>query len=329
MAKKPKRLHLTPEDRVLGVRPRSRRDLFSGCNEAGRPWFQRDPHEFEKIYCKHCKNSDCVRAKGGVSPWHTRMADQVDYLLNEPLFSDMSTDDHRQLATMAFSDIRQKMERLEVARIRQDWEIPKPSADYDQVAPPDVTDQFDEAVRGLAEARGTKAPDLDPPTADGPAHFQAPPEEVESEYEYDTQYPSSDGTQTYLVALTKQGEWLCECGGFKHRKTCKHLSTVRAWYMDQLEQEKKAEQNTQVLAQRLPSPPPPAPVSPRDPRVPVERPYNTPMPREGVMVGGGTPPERPSSQVPKSRAPRDPWTPTQDHVVSPGATVTVKGPKKP
>jgi hypothetical protein len=329
MAKKPKRLDIGPEDRVMGTRPRSRRDLFSGCNEPGRPWFQRDAHDFEKIYCRHCKNSDCVRAKGGVSPWHTRMAEQVDYLLNEPVFSDLSTEDHRQLAGMAFEDIRRKMERLEVARVRQDWEVPTPAPDYDKIAPAEVTDQFDEAVRSLAEARGTKAPDLEAPvgastTSGAPAHFQAPPDEVESEseYEYDTQFPSGDGERTYLVALTKQGEWSCECDGFKHRKACKHLSTVRAWYVDQVQQTEEAERREQERARQQPVPPPKP-----DPRVPVERPYNTPMPREGVMIGGGTPPERPPSRVPMPKVPHDPWTPSQDRVIAPGATVTLKDKK--
>lgn len=326
-----KRLNLTPQDRVLGVRPRDQRDFFSGCNEPGKEWFQRDAHEFERIYCQFCKNSDCVRAKGAVSPWRTRMAEQADYLLNEPVFSDMSTAEHRRVNELAFEDIGRKMLRLEVARARQDWEVPD-RPDYDKIAPTEVTDQFDEAVRSLAEAKGKKPPEMGSPvSSDGPSHYQAtdPEPELEADpdpgLEYETQYPSSDGNRMYLVALTKGGDWSCECEGFRHVKRCKHLDTVRAWYEDQLRQAEDREEAERQAAEERVAPATPVP----DPRVPVEQPFNTPMPRGGVMVGGGAAPERSPSRVPATPvAPHDPWALPQDNVVTPGATVTLKG-KKP
>jgi hypothetical protein len=338
MPKKPKRLNITKDDRVTGVLPRQKVDLFAGCNQPGTPWFQRDDYEFMKIHCRICKNADCVRAKGAISPWLTRMAEQVDYLLNDPQFSDLTSEQHRNLAQMAFDDISKKAMRLEIARQRQDWTIPDgPTDGVDKVAAPETTDQFDDAVRALAEAKGKKSPELArPQKADGPAHFEAEESEPEpkegSEWEYDTQYPSSDGKRTYRVTLSKQGAWRCECDGFKHRERCKHLNTVRAWYEEQVriteEQERRdAEEAVRSNPRQGQSPSTlPAPTS--DPRVPDTR-YNTPMPSGGVMVGGGMPPPN-THQQPTRQEPKDPWAPRKNKatVVSPGAVVTLKGDKK-
>jgi hypothetical protein len=258
------------------------------------------------------------------------MAEQVDYLLNDPDFSDLTSEKHRDLAQMAFDDISRKAMRLEIARQRQDWTIPDaPSDGVDKIASPETTDQFDEAVRALASAKGKKPPDLDrPEQSDAPAHFQqvdapsVPDEPTEDgEWEYDTRYPSSDGTRTYHVTLSKKGAWACECNGFLHRQKCKHLDTVRAWYEDQLAQAEEQERREAKSTRRV------APS--RDPRVPDNR-YNTPMPQGGVMIGGGAPPPDTHQGPPPLQEPVDPWSPRKDKsvVVQPGAVVTLKGGKK-
>lgn len=340
MPKKPKSLKITKDDKVMGIVPREKRDLFRGCNEPGKAWFHKDDHVFMKTFCRVCKNADCIRAKGAVSPWETRMAEQVDYLLNDPEFSDLTSPEHIELTQMAFKDLSQKAMRLEIARQRQDWTIPDtPTDGVNKVSNPDTTDQFDDAVKKLAEAKGKKARDLKrPEQEESPAHFQraeeeAPPAEepakappsapAEEEWEYDTQYPSSDGSRTYHVTLSKKGEWACECGSFKHRGQCKHLETVRSWYEDQVAQ---AQERERKEAQRKATPPPPS-SPPRDPRVPDNR-YNTPMPQDGVMVGGGEASPDPVQQRPTSREPVDPWSPKQDRVVKPGARIVLKSSKK-
>jgi hypothetical protein len=359
MPKKRKRLKLSPEDRVVGMQPRQKRDLFAGCNEPGKEWFHPDAHVFEKAFCRICKNADCIRAKGAISPWHTRMAEQVDYLLNDPEFSDMTSESHRRLAEQAFDDIGRKMMRLEIARQNQDWEIPPdedgPTDGFDKVASPDTTDQFDEAVKKLAKARGKEEPTLPRPQGEeAPAHFQKqddpPPEqpaqqapvEEESPWEYDTQFPSSDGSRTYHVTLDKGDRWACECEGFRYSRKCKHIDTVRAWYEDQLRQAEESDDDdddgggssggpvgSAPATAPAPRPRPPgapqgtAAQPPRDPRLPPPKPaVNTPMPQGGVMIGGAAP--EPQPQAPA----KDPWAIPKDKVVQPGARVTLKGGKK-
>lgn len=333
MPKKPKRLKINPEDRVIGVRPREKRDLFAGCNEPGKEWFHPDAHVFMKTFCRICKNADCVRAKGAVSPWHTRMAEQVDYLLNDPELSDLTSEAHRKIAEQAFDDIGRKMMRLEIAKQRQDWEIPDdgPTDGFDKVAAPDTTDQFDEAVKKLARARGKEEPVL-PKAGDdeSPAHFQQQDEsEEEGPYEYDTQYPSSDGKRTYHVALDKAGKWSCECEGFRYARKCKHLDAVRAWYNEQLlkaEQEEGAQKEAEAVAKAQASAPPTQQPA-RDPRVPPDQaPLNTPMPQGGVMIGGGMPPNQGHDR--QSPTQHDPWAIPSTKVVKPGAQVTLKSTKK-
>lgn len=343
MPEKPKRLNIRPDDRVIGVRPRTKLDLYPGCNEPGKAWFHPDAHVFMRAFCRICKNADCIRAKGAISPWQTRMAEQVDYLLNEPPFSDMSDPKHLKFAQQAFKDIGQKMLKLDIARERQDWEIPEgPTDGYNKVASPDTTDQFDDAVKELAKARGKDEPALQRPEGtDEPAHFQSEGDEEEA-YEYDTQFPSSDGKKHYHVILHKNGRWTCECRGFERWKHCKHLTEVRAWYEDQLRQNEEAEDDEDDDGDSGPSgpagpataqAPPPRPVqeppSPRDPRAPPDpAPYNTPMPKEGVMIQDPETPHEPLRRRPKPRAPRDPWEIPKEKVVEPGATVTLKGTKK-
>jgi hypothetical protein len=349
MAKKPKKLNLSPEDRIIGMQPREKRDLYAGCNEPGKKWFHPDAHVFMKHFCRFCKNADCIRAKGAVSPWHTRMAEQVDYLLNDPQFSDMKDPAHLRVAQQAFDDIGRKMLKLDVARTRQDWEIPGgPTDGHDKLSEPETTDQFDDAVKELAKARGKEEPDLQRPEGtDAPAHFQEEGDEDDGDlYEYDTQYPSEDGKRSYHVILHKDGRWTCECKGFGRWNHCKHLTQVRSWYDENSDDgddddgdDGGGDTGPTGPAGPAPAPAPPPKPSPapdgaaaqppRDPRVPApDAAYNTPMPQGGVMVGGGQAPDQEMQRRPRVREAKDPWAIQQDKIVEPGATVTVKSGKK-
>lgn len=108
--------------KVQGIRNAPhKKDLYQTCIE-GMP--RMEPETFARAYCQRCRNTECTRAQFG-NPWIKRMNDQVDYLLNDPTFSNLQTDDHQALARMLFEDRLKHAERMEVARSRQDWEVPE------------------------------------------------------------------------------------------------------------------------------------------------------------------------------------------------------------
>lgn len=188
-------------DELVGIRPRAKRDFFAGCNEPGSSAYIADPDAFMKVWCARCRRSECVRAKGYVAAWESRMEEQVDYLINAPRFSRVESNEHKALAGMMFTSLEAKARRLEVAAKRQDWVVP-------------------------SEAEAETAEDV--------ASVREPAKDnAESSVVYQTDYPSIDGRRTYHVELRTSGHWSCECAGFQHRKRCKHITAVRTWYEEQ------------------------------------------------------------------------------------------------
>lgn len=122
-----------PTDRLVGLSKPPSKDDIEGCNDPRAAWHQRDPQEFERIWCVNCKNTECVRSKGSKMPWVERMQNQPDYLINDPIFSDLLSHAHRVLAEQNFAPRNAQAERLEIADQRQDWSIPNPD---EQLRPP-------------------------------------------------------------------------------------------------------------------------------------------------------------------------------------------------
>lgn len=103
---------------VVGIRKRTTSDLYRTCNVLQPPVSE---EVFVSSFCKRCRNETCTRAQYG-NPWVARMAKQVDYLLEHPIFSKLDTEDHRKIAEMIFEDRLQHATALEVSRERMDWE---------------------------------------------------------------------------------------------------------------------------------------------------------------------------------------------------------------
>jgi hypothetical protein len=170
----------SPDDRLVGIRAHKKKDLINGCNEPGTKWFTHNIGEFQKTICRICRNPECIRAGNSETPWHARMEQQPEYLINNPVFSDLSLPKHQELAKQVFDDLTQKAMRLEVARIRQDWEIPEgPTDGYERLAAKKANDDVADAIRELKKARGgepeentePEAPEPEAPEPEAPKHF--------------------------------------------------------------------------------------------------------------------------------------------------------------
>ena len=262
------------------------------------------------------------------------MSTQVEYLINNPNFSDMEKEEHRAIAETVWDSMRHKAERLEIAAKRQDWEVPEgPTDGVAKLVAPETTKSVDDAVKALARARGKETEEIEEePEAEGPSHFQVEVEGDGSEVAYETQYPSSSGKGTYRVWLQEDGLWQCECEGYVHLQRCKHLTEVVPWYNENIrdrvdDDDEEEEEPAPVVTEpspppAAPSPPPAAPAPTADPRVPVENRLNTPMPQGGVMLG-----VRPDQNTPPLIPQKDPWAVSDDTIVEPGARVVIKSGK--
>lgn len=157
---------------------RHRLDLIGECYNA-EAQRQVSPEEFKQLICDHCRQPRCTRAKWGYTHFDQRMETQVDRLLINPKFSDMTLPEHVQIADADWPDIKQKVERLIVSAARGDWApVEQESAvvvaaerqfglheDVEEdasAASPEAQKAVDNAVRRLAQMRGKAIPDKKP-----------------------------------------------------------------------------------------------------------------------------------------------------------------------
>lgn len=82
------------------------------------------PSEQAAAICKACRNHSCQRAGRGFNSWVQRMAEQPEYLLNNPQFSDLSLEDHKQIFSIDFESLKQKVEKIVIngSSPSQGWE---------------------------------------------------------------------------------------------------------------------------------------------------------------------------------------------------------------
>lgn len=126
----------------------SKRDWMRECNDQNVAI-----PDFVNIFCARCRNPDCTRAGYAGSLWSDRMSTQVERLLSNPNFADLSLPLYAQINANDFPDAMRQALRIEIANKRKDWEMPP--EDIDPIA------AMKELAGHTAPARAT------PPRHDG------------------------------------------------------------------------------------------------------------------------------------------------------------------
>jgi len=97
----------------------SKRDWLRECNDQNVP-----TPEFTNIFCIRCRNLECSRAGYSGSLFADRVSTQVERLLTNPLFADLSLPQYAKIHAQDFPDAVRQALRIEIANKRKDWTLP-------------------------------------------------------------------------------------------------------------------------------------------------------------------------------------------------------------
>ena len=134
-------------------------DFLEGCND------QRIPtNEFMDLFCKRCRNRDCVHAGWAVDRFSTRIATQEERMFN-PERADPKLPKYAQIIAADFRDMLAQAMALEVSEKRGDWEIPEiPVLDGVEEAVKMSAALQEPAPKGTVAAPQARPPAQAPPT---------------------------------------------------------------------------------------------------------------------------------------------------------------------
>jgi len=150
-----------------GIRIIGQKNLFEVC--FGTPEGRAASAETIDGICMGCRNPECMRAGHGSTLWQKRMRTQVDSLLNDPKFSELSTDDHKRISGIDIPELGQKYAALVIPSTASDsWDLPvlKPAR------------KPDEEWEGELPASLSRKPESEPEPFPEPATEPAPVEAV-------------------------------------------------------------------------------------------------------------------------------------------------------
>jgi len=135
-------------------------DFLEGCNDQHVP-----VTDFMDIFCKRCRNRDCIHAGWAEDRFSVRIAGQEERFFN-PERADPRLPKYAQILASEFQDMLHHAMALEISEKRGDWEIPEiPILDGNtNVGTLDQTQGVDAAVKVLATARGHTSPKLPEPS---------------------------------------------------------------------------------------------------------------------------------------------------------------------
>ena len=77
-----------------------------------------DPSSVTSQVCSYCRNPTCKRAGWADSQWQARMDTQVDYLLDNPQFSDLVLPRHLMVHKEEWADRRREAMKLDIVVVR-------------------------------------------------------------------------------------------------------------------------------------------------------------------------------------------------------------------
>ena len=297
-------------------------DYWSECFD---PKMGGTPKEFERTFCRVCKNPGCSRSATQGMSWTRRMATQMDRLFTNPNFADPNDPKFADIRKTDFPSAVREAMRLEISDRRGDWGVPS-EEDAAKLA----------AIMVARPDPVVPEKPVEPPVA-------APP------VEHVLQQLTIRGTQgdEYEVSLVESPggmpKWRCTCKAYEFGggKPCKHIAYA-ATLPPEDEPLEEPPPNAPTRFQNAPQPPAPLPpVRPATvppvqaggagPRPPFFPPMgNIPAPSGGVMLDGTRP--VPPAARPATPAPAavDPWAPppAKPKVVPVGGKVVLGGGEK-
>jgi|GEM_PF-1741531 len=294
-------------------------------NECFVPSMEVSPNDFERMFCRQCRNPTCDRSAGSGLRWLKRILTQEDRLLSNPKFADPNDPRFKEIRSVEFPSALKEAMKLEISDRRGDWTVPTEA----------------DTMRMAAEMRSAPLTQIIVPPTPEPAPKPPPPPVVEED---DDDGPvgrilrrldiSGSGKNVYQVTLIERvvgrPEWMCTCKAFEfgRARPCKHIEYAMT-VPEEEEPPKPVPAGPPPARFQAPpppkSPPPPAPknntpeqkpnLTPRQPFYPTQP--NIPMPSGGIMIDGSAPPP------PKERGPNRTATPQADAWAPPPAKPNV------
>lgn len=297
------------------------RECLQDCRQSTNPLVNQVkevPHLRDR-YCNHCRNKTCQWALLSEDLFEKRVKTQEDRFINTPNFADESHPRFFEVRAIDFPDLMREAIILEAADRRQDWEIPSIQESVDIVlsglsSNAIRTKQVDEAVRALAEARGSTLPELPKPERDQKEEVG----KLQEEEIYKISVPSSSSKEIYEVSLDTTGKALsCTCKAGSFGKTCRHLRDAERMLQANPDFLKH---NKEILHAQEVAPPESIKTTggKRQSLFPSSYKINTPVSSEGIYIGGNS--QTSVSMVPTEK---DPWEPTREEFVEVGSTITI------
>jgi hypothetical protein len=301
-------------------------------NECFNPSMNTSPNDFERMFCRQCRNPTCDRSAGSGLRWLKRILTQEDRLLNNPKFADPNDPHFREIRSVDFPSALKEAMKIEISDRRGDWTIPT-EADAMQLA---------------AEMRSTPLSHIATPPVPLVAPAPSPPVQSPTPVVEDDDEAvgrilrrmdiAGSGKSVYQVTLIERiagrPEWMCTCKAFEfgRARPCKHIEYAMTVPDEEPTEPKPIPAGPPPSKFQAPPPPKSNTPEPKPPGINPKQPFyptqpNIAMPSGGIMIDGSAPPP-PKERVSNRPTPQaDPWAPppVKPNVIPVGGKVVLGG----